>query len=62
MRYSIDVSMTPVEYDNPKKPYFWFIKVHVNRACCNGGHGWAATPEKAWKDALEYYKKAYKEN
>ena len=62
MWYSIEVNMTPDADENLKKPYFWFIKVHVNRTSSNGGHGWAATPEEAWNEALEYYNKVYKEN
>ena len=62
MWYSIEVNMTPAEHDSPKAPYFWMIRVHYNSCVGNGGHGWAATPEEAWKEALEYYNKVYKEN
>ena len=57
MEYQIEVIMTPFD-GSPKKPYFWMIRRHG----ANAGHGWAATPEEAWKEALEYYNKVYKEN
>jgi len=53
MDYEIVVNMSPHEWDSKSKPYFWMI----SKNNCNYGHGWSETPEKAWKDALEYYKK-----
>ena len=59
--YMIEVLMTPHTHDSPNAPYFWCIKSGRGRTR-NHGHGWAATPEEAWKEALEYYNKVYKEN
>lgn len=51
MDYEIKVNMYPHEWDNKSAPYFWMI----SKEGCNEGFGWSETPEKAWKDALEYY-------
>lgn len=61
MEYRIEVTLTPNE-ECPNALYFWYIKYRNIRAWCNGGHGWAVTPEKAWEAAIEYYKKNYLEN
>ena len=61
MRYSIEVRMEPAVHDSPNAPYFWFIRIYRGKSCSNGGHGWAVTPEEAWKHAIEYYNKYYKE-
>lgn len=61
MRYTIEVFMTPHEHDSPKDSYFWCIKIHRNRECFNGGHGWAVSPEEAWRKARSFYAKTYSE-
>ena len=54
--YRIEVCMTPHPWDNKHKPYYWIIF----EGNCNAGFGWCETPDKAWEEALAYYKK-YKE-
>lgn len=51
MDYEIIVNMTHYEKCCKHRPYFW----HIFFGGCNVGFGWSETPEKAWKDALEYY-------
>ena len=55
----IEVFMTPFTHDSPNKPYFWMIK-GPSISPTNKGHGWGATPEEAWKEALDYYNKYFK--
>ena len=55
--YYIEVIMTPHPWDSPNAPYFWVI---IKDGCNTGGCGWSDTPENAWRDALEYFKKYMK--
>lgn len=53
--YKIEIGITPHYHDNKHKPYYWIILGFYND-WCNEGFGWAETPEKAWKEAEEYFK------
>ena len=60
MTYKIEVIMTPLTHDSPKKPYFWIIYSNTGKegsSWCNHTAGWAKTPEKAWAEANEFYNK-----
>ena len=50
---AIQIAMNPHTWDSKDKPYYWVILV----SNCNEGFGWSKTPDQAWKDANEYYKK-----
>ena len=60
MTYKIEVIMTPLMHDSPKKPYFWIIYSKSDQedsSWCNHTCGWAETPEDAWSDAYHFYDK-----
>ena len=60
MTYKIEVIMTPLTHDSPKKPYFWIIYSHTGKegsSWCNHTAGWATTPEEAWAEANDFYNK-----
>jgi hypothetical protein len=61
MEYKIEISMTPHVHDNPLQPYFWCILYLHGKQWCNSGHGWAVTPEEAWKEAKTFYNKYLRE-
>lgn len=61
MEYEIRVTMTPHEHDSLNTPYFWCVMRDNGQGWCNGGFGWATSPEKAWKQANEYYE-SFEEN
>ena len=51
--YRIVVHMQPNFHDNPEKPYFWCI-LKYEGGLSNSGAGWAATPEQAFADGVDY--------
>lgn len=56
--YKIDVDLTPHPLDHEENPYFWMIVVEDEFGSHNTGNcGWAETPEKAFEEALEEFKK-----
>jgi len=54
--YKIEVGVTPHTHDNKLQPYYWTIFCFCD-AWCNEGHGWAKTPELAWSEAYDFYKR-----
>ena len=64
--YKIEVDPHPSDDVRDKEtPYFWrIVSINVddpNSKYCTTTAGWAETPEKAFNDALNFYKK-YKTN
>lgn len=43
--------------DNSYEPYFWCLMSNTGKDWCNETAGWASTPEKAWEEAISFYKK-----
>lgn len=59
--YTIKVSMNP-DTDMGKTPYFWVLLKMGKNDWYNDGCGWSESPEKAFKDANEYYKSKINED
>ena len=53
--YKIEVIMTPHFHDCARAPYFWCVLCRCDSDWSNCGHGWATTPQEAWRRAYEYY-------
>lgn len=52
--YKIVVGITPNYKDNRHKPYYWALFVNSGE-WCNECLGWEESPEKAWKEAYNFY-------
>ena len=54
--YKIEVMMTPDHSHGAFcPPYFWCVLRYAHERWVNCGHGWAATPEEAWREAQDWY-------
>lgn len=54
--YKIEVSVSAKSENNLQKPYYWILWSNTGNDWCNDCCGWAATPEIAWNDALDFYR------
>ena len=55
--YKIEVMMFPNNELDSSKPFFWCIMSNTGKDWCNETAGWESTPEKAWEEAIRFYRK-----
>lgn len=56
--YKIEVIMdVPTEELGSSKPFFWCLLSNTGNEWCNEACSWESTPEKAWEEAIRFYRK-----
>lgn len=55
-RYKIEVSLSECGCPYPKVPFFWTLYCYETD-WENVATGWAASPDGAWKAALQFYER-----
>lgn len=52
--YKIEITLTKNNHENLNQPYHWVLFSYQDDFQ-NEAAGWAASPEKAWKEAYEFF-------
>lgn len=56
--YKIEVMFdVPTDELGSSKPYFWCLLSNTGKDWCNEACSWESTPEKAWEEAIRFYRK-----
>lgn len=57
MEYKIEILLNHDDDEMLTHPIFWCLLGRGTEDWHNCGHGWATSPENAWKQAYEHYTK-----